>query len=248
MTMVHPPVETRAIPQYARVRTNQNAGEEMERKVRRVGITTTPIIDTTGTTEDFYQLQINPGAGRQHCETHSKREKMKSRNQTEKTTNINIFTYNLNFFGHRFKNYEFANFLEDKSSENFHIMGFAERNINWHSETVYRDIATIFKSVYIKGKLPTATSPIFIPNKYKSGGIMIGLSRRILSKRQDHGTDKYGRWAWTRFEWTKGVSLLYLQLYLPDSNYGLCTSTTQKLQATLRDSPNQTPNIRKQFE
>ena len=83
-------------------------------------------------------------------------------------------------------------------------MGFAEPNINWHIENSYRDVARVFKSVYIKGKILTATSPIFVPGRYKPGGIMIGLSRKILSIKADHGSDKLGRWAWARFNCSSG--------------------------------------------
>lgn len=82
---------------------------------------------------------------------------------------------------------EFVNFLEKHITEDVQIMGFAEPNINWHLETEYRDVARVFKSVYINGNIITATSPMFILGRYKPGGVMIGLSRKILSIKTDHG-------------------------------------------------------------
>ena len=88
---------------------------------------------------------------------------------------------------------EFVNYLDEQIKNNVQILGFSEPNINWQVESAYKEVQRPFRSVYIRGKLITATSPIFIPGRYKPGGIMIGLSRKILSQKREHGSDKYGR-------------------------------------------------------
>ena len=175
-------------------------------------------------------------------------EKSERKNKKTKSNEINIISHNINGVGHRLENLEFVNFLEDQLKKNVKILGFSETNMNWHVKTTYKEVNRPFKSVYIKCKLLTSTSPVFIPGRYKAGGIMIGMSRKILSQKKEQGSDKYGRWAWARFNWKKGEILLFLQLYLPEKKFGLNTTATQQFQAILRDKPDDLPDIRKQYE
>ena len=162
---------------------------------------------------------------------------------------MKLISNKVRVLAHRIDDDKFSAFLEHSQKKEMKLFGLTETNVNWRNEAIFKVILGTFRYSYPGGKFLIATSNIHKKGKYKPGGVLVGMEQSVIARMQEHGKDKMARWTYTKLEWTRGTSLLYVKLYVPHKKLsGLHSTATQKFHQLLRENPADLPQVLRSYE
>ena len=126
------------------------------------------------------------------------------------------------------------------------IFGWSETNIEWNDYILNNDLYKHFQREYPGGKWIPATSKSVFSTRYRPGGVLIGSTKWINLQVEQSGKDPLGWWSWMVLR-GQPVSLLVIQLYIPQFDQtGIFTTAVQQWEQ-LKTPQQNNPSVRKAY-
>ena len=103
--------------------------------------------------------------------------------------------------------------FEDQLQMETDLAGYGEINVDTTQFGVKQKCYAALNKSFERGKLVLSSSSITTENEYKPGGTMIVGHDDIVGRMVANGTDRMGRWSWTKLSGCRGKRINFIVVY-----------------------------------
>lgn len=144
---------------------------------------------------------------------------------------------------------EIAQEMQFLAENDIACWGMCEPNLNLAQRSTRGTAGTWLKSSWTSSKLTMASSGEWTRLSYQPGGTAMAVIGKWVARVAKTGTDRYGRWVWTRMRERNGRMVTFIEMYHVCNGYlGSAGKGTvwKQMQRALRKDGVVTPNPRRQ--